>query len=221
MNINIYAAIVLSLISFKGRTQEIRNNSIKEFNGIFIDINNDKSYHLFYNGHFLFFYVDESNKVDNSLTRHGSYGFFFPNIDTDNLISIKLNNTGSLDDKFGLNFNNGGVLGYEYELGDRSLNLYNQNAFFYEKLYTLSPKIIADLRIKVKNKKINIDDFIYSYETVRSSRAIIYEKPNIATKMYLIKGNKIKIIGENLTWLKFVYNGKKMITGWIKKSELE
>jgi hypothetical protein len=52
-------------------------------------------------------------------------------------------------------------------------------------------------------------------------KSIINSKPNIKTKMYLIKNDEVEIIEENDEWLKIRYYGKKTIEGWIKKSDIE
>jgi SH3-like domain-containing protein len=39
--------------------------------------------------------------------------------------------------------------------------------------------------------------------------------------MYLIKGDEVEVLEEKGEWLKVRYYGKKIIEGWIKKSDVE
>jgi hypothetical protein len=61
---------------------------------------------------------------------------------------------------------------------------------------------------------INID-----VTEVVSSKSIIYSEPDKPTRMYLIKGDVVTVLEEKEGWLKMEYEGKKLITGWIKKKD--
>lgn len=57
---------------------------------------------------------------------------------------------------------------------------------------------------------------------VKASKSVIYSNPGMgATKMYLLKGDVLTVIGEKGEWLKIEYRGKKLVQGWVKKQELE
>jgi len=45
--------------------------------------------------------------------------------------------------------------------------------------------------------------------------------PETRIKMYLIKGDEVKIVKEKDGFLKIYYFGKNRIKGWIKKSDVE
>ncbi|QDF28506.1 SH3 domain-containing protein [Halarcobacter anaerophilus] len=49
----------------------------------------------------------------------------------------------------------------------------------------------------------------------------LYKKPNIKTKMYLIKGDKVEVLEEKDDWLYILYHGKKDIKAWIPKNSVE
>jgi hypothetical protein len=58
-------------------------------------------------------------------------------------------------------------------------------------------------------------------KAISSAKAIIYSQPNIFTKMYLIKGDIITVLEEKEGWIKIEYEGKKLITGWVKKEDVK
>jgi hypothetical protein len=49
----------------------------------------------------------------------------------------------------------------------------------------------------------------------------LYSEPQIKTKMYLVKGDKVEILEEKDDWLYILYKGKKDIKAWIPKSAVE
>ncbi|MDR1227122.1 MAG: hypothetical protein LBK47_09540 [Prevotellaceae bacterium] len=61
---------------------------------------------------------------------------------------------------------------------------------------------------------INID-----VTEVVSSKSTIYAEPDKPTRMYLIKGDIVTVLEEKEGWIKMEYEGKKLITGWIKKED--
>jgi hypothetical protein len=52
-----------------------------------------------------------------------------------------------------------------------------------------------------------------------SAKAVIYSEPGVATRSYLIKGDKITVLDERSGWLKMEYYGTKRVTGWVKKTD--
>jgi hypothetical protein len=215
---SLYTLILLILntflISTNGKCQENDNVSVSELNGIWRNSKYTSNYYLFHNGKYLFFIEDDPT------LSYGIYGFYPNSVTVENLKNISLNKTQLDQYKLGFASNNGGVIGYEFEIGERLLNLYNQNDFFYEKLYVLPQKIVAQVRAIAKEKKLNMDNFIYSEETIGVAKAAIYTAPNVKSKMYLVKGDTVKITEENGKWVKIQYKGKKLIEGWLRKQDL-
>lgn len=208
-------------ISSKLYCQDADILNVSGFDGIYLATNDSKNCHLLNNGHYFFFFLNEQNNIDNSMIRFGTFGFYSKDINVDNLVDLKFQRIGTDQDNVGFISSDGGVVGYEFETGNRSLNLYNQNAFFYQKMYALPQRIINQIRLIGMKKHIDVEKFLYSIETIGIDKALIYTLPDIKSKMYLLKGDKVKILEENNDWLKFEYKGKKTINGWLKKKDLE
>lgn len=58
-------------------------------------------------------------------------------------------------------------------------------------------------------------------KTILVTKSNLFNTPNVATKMYLVKGDEIEILEKRSEWLKIRYYGKKIVEGWIKKSDVE
>lgn len=202
------------LINTTGKCQENNNISISELNGIWRNSKYISNYYLFHNGKY-FFFID-----DDTTLNHGIYGFYSHTFNYSDVKKNGLSNTASSEDSLAIVSNTGLFVGYEFEIGERLLNLHNQNDFFYEKLYALPQKIVARVRTIAKDKNIDLENFIYSVETVGTAKAIIYTAPNVKGKMYLLKGDTVKILEEMGNWLKFEYKGKSLVKGWIRKQDL-
>lgn len=56
---------------------------------------------------------------------------------------------------------------------------------------------------------------------VKVERCTIYSSPGVATRMYLIKGDVPTILQERGGWLKIEYLGTRLVTGWIKKADVD
>ncbi|GHT51423.1 hypothetical protein AGMMS49982_08830 [Bacteroidia bacterium] len=52
------------------------------------------------------------------------------------------------------------------------------------------------------------------------NKSVIYSASNTPTKMYFIKGDVVTVIEEQDDWLKVEYEGKKLVTGWIKRGDV-
>lgn len=57
------------------------------------------------------------------------------------------------------------------------------------------------------------------FKEVITTKSIIYSEPDLPTKMYLIKSDVVTVLEEKEGWLKIEYEGKKAVTGWIKKED--
>jgi hypothetical protein len=56
-------------------------------------------------------------------------------------------------------------------------------------------------------------------QQIAVDKSIIYSQPNKPTKMYLVKGDVVTVREEKEGWLRVEYEGKKLVTGWIKKED--
>lgn len=215
---SLYTLILLILntflISTNGKCQENDNISVSGLNGIWRNSKYTSNYYLFHNGKYLFFIEDDPT------LNYGIYGFYSTGFNYSEVAKNGLSNTASSEDSLAIVSNTGLFVGYEFEMGERLLNLYNQNDFFYEKLYVLPKKLVAQVRTIAKEKKLNIDNFIYSEEIIGVTKATIYTAPNVKSKMYLLKGDTVKVTEENGKWVKIQYKGKKLIEGWLQKQDL-
>jgi hypothetical protein len=126
----------------------------------------------------------------------------------------------------------------EFEVEDRR-KVYVENAcgqvsFFTEKQDTFMNIYYSSRQQYVTYKKLNrlpqnvqkylIEKGIHigsSHKKVSSEKSIIYSKPGNPTKMYLIKGDIVKVLEEKYGWLKIEYEGAKLVTGWIKREDTE
>jgi hypothetical protein len=100
---------------------------------------------------------------------------------------------------------------------DTLMNIYrssNQQYITYKKLDSLPQNVHDYLRKKGIRKNLQ-------QKKILSDKAIIYSQPEIPTKMYLIKSNIITVLEEKEGWVKIEYEGKKLITGWVKKEDIK
>jgi hypothetical protein len=80
------------------------------------------------------------------------------------------------------------------------------------------------LRLLYKRGKKDNRNYLKEYinidvTEVVSSKSTIYSEPDKPTKMYLVKGDVVTVLEEKEGWIKMEYEGKKLITGWIKKKD--
>ncbi|MNK10405.1 hypothetical protein D3C87_284290 [compost metagenome] len=136
INVTIIIVIMISL-NKHAKSQE----AVSNFNGIWNNKLDKTIFYLFKNGDYISICYTEELGIIKDGFETGIYGFYSSDFDYSKYKKNKfgINKESKESDSLALIDKNGFFLGYEYELGDRSLNLYNQNAFFYEKLYTLSP----------------------------------------------------------------------------------
>lgn len=97
-----------------------------------------------------------------------------------------------------------------------------------EKKNFVSSRVFDDIQtldfLEIRNTKF----FIMSnslkpqnYRKIMVNKSYIFREPKKRTNSYLVKGNEVEIIKEKDNWLKIRYQGKKIIEGWIKKSDIE
>jgi hypothetical protein len=91
----------------------------------------------------------------------------------------------------------------------------------YKKVNKIPDYVLLSLK-KNKEDWIKYLDFIEHKELkIEASKSTIHILPRKPTKMYLLNGDEVEIIEEKDEWLRIRYYGKKVIEGWIKKSDVE
>jgi hypothetical protein len=84
--------------------------------------------------------------------------------------------------------------------------------------YELSAYMNLDGKISTLVDYVEITSKI---KNIQSSKQPLYSEPQIKTKMYLLKNDKVEILEEKDDWLYILYKGKKDIKAWIPKSAVE
>lgn len=107
---------------------------------------------------------------------------------------------------------------------------------FYEKGKAIESLKLIAIQDYLQNQRIRFSDVDFInlfqkfleqvpdpayYEKIKVNQAFIFSDPGVKTKMYLIKGDEVKIVKEKGDYLKIYYFGKKRIEGWIKRSDVE
>lgn len=210
------AIIIFSITGVKSQ------ESTSDLNGIWNNRQDSTLFYLFKDGEYLWICFNNEEGIIKDGFENGRYGFYSTNFDYKRFkkSGIGLSNISIESDSLAIVNSKGSFLGYEFETGDRIINLYNYNTFFFQKLFVLPQKAINQLRLIAKQKHIEIEKFLYSIETIGKDKAKIYSVPDVATKMYLVKGDKVKIIEQKNGWLKFEYRGTRIIKGWVKIGDL-
>jgi len=86
-----------------------------------------------------------------------------------------------------------------------------QTGYIYN-IATNIPKLVL-----IEIQKINSANFL----TIKVTKANIYLNPSKKGKMYLLKGDIVELLEAQKNWLHIRYYGKKVVEGWIKKSDVE
>lgn len=81
-------------------------------------------------------------------------------------------------------------------------------------VYNLAKNVPREVMLEIQ--KINPD----RYKTLKIKQSKIFNDKKIVTKMYLLKGDIVEVVEEKDEWLKIRYYGKRMVEGWIKKSDV-
>ncbi|MFT3737198.1 MAG: SH3 domain-containing protein [Breznakibacter sp.] len=93
----------------------------------------------------------------------------------------------------------------------------------YEKITRL-PSVALKL---LYNRGLNDNrNYIKEYlgievEEIKSDKSIIFSNPETATKMYLTKGDVVTILEKKGNWLKIEFFGTKLVTGWIRQTDVK
>jgi hypothetical protein len=110
-----------------------------------------------------------------------------------------------------------GQVSFFTEKQDTFMNIYyssRQQYVTYKKLDAL-PQNIRNYLLK---KGVHVG---FPHKEISSAKVPIYSEPEKPTRMYLIKGDVVTVLEEKNGWLKIEYEGKKLVTGWIKKGDTE
>lgn len=59
------------------------------------------------------------------------------------------------------------------------------------------------------------------YRKIKSEKVFLHSEPDEITKNFLKKDQQIVVIDEDYEWIKIETVGKKKITGWVKREEIE
>ena len=107
----------------------------------------------------------------------------------------------------------------------------NDNLFQKTDSYLIKGDTIEVLEEKgfyLKIKYNNIIGFIpridvegYNTFRITKSKATLHSSFSVPTKMYLLKGDDVELIDREGDWLKIRFRGKRVVDGWIKKSDVE
>ncbi len=104
----------------------------------------------------------------------------------------------------------------------KTLELYfNMEPDVYKKVDEIPDYVLISLK-KNKEHWQRYLEFLEEKEgRIHVQKSFIYSQPNKQTKMYLLKDDEVEIIEEKKDWLHIRYYGKKVVEGWIKKSDVE
>jgi hypothetical protein len=93
----------------------------------------------------------------------------------------------------------------------------------YKKAIKLSAIALKNIYLRGKEDNRNyLKEYLNIDVTeIVSSKSIIYSNPDKPTKMHLVKGDIVTVQGEKDGWLLIEYEGKQLVTGWIKKEDTE
>ncbi len=159
------------------------------------------------------------------LKNEGSQMLFYDNI------GLSYDSTGKLikpTRKAFASFNGIGTANYADELfhekGDVDFLAFYFKSYkpdIYVRINKLPEYVLIALRKEPKFFR-NYIHFQNTYlKTINLDKSKITSISGIETKMYLIKGDEVEVLEEKGEWLKIRYYGKKIVEGWIKKSDVE
>jgi hypothetical protein len=186
--------------------------------------NTDETIYMYYSKQFatmVWFYQDA--EIDHYTRNYG----FYDDCDLPAMDSLKRNGNYYFE-----------VTPFDFEREDKR-KVYVESAcgqvsFFTEKQDTFMNIYYSSRQQYVTYKKLdalpqNIQNYLLKkgvhvgspHKEISSAKAPIYSEPEKPTKMYLIKGDVVTVLEEKNGWLKVEYEGKKLVTGWIKKGDTE
>jgi hypothetical protein len=216
--------LVLFLLLWQSCHSQIANYNTSTLNGVWKNTDDTTIIKFLNRGKYIdILYI----KTEITIIETGNYGFCDSKKESDaiDLTDLHLN----AKEGFNLCFidNTGAALRYEleYECGnskkDCAMLLFGQNVFKYRTI-PISPFLIKFL---YKQGKLDKQDYLKEYanlivKEIAPPKCTIYQSPNVATKMYLIKGDLVSILEQKGDWVKIEYQGKKTVQGWLKKGDI-
>ena len=95
------------------------------------------------------------------------------------------------------------------------------NILIWKGLLDVSTELcVEDRKWITVRKNTELGRYLFDFKKV-TSKTMINLSPNNPTKMYLIKGDEVGILEEQGEWFKIRYYGKKVVEGWIKRSDVD
>ena len=163
-----------------------------------------------YNDKFYYGFIDDKEVDSLSISQFSDSGRFFV------LAEADLDRKKKYDKSYFLIY--GTDMQSKYNDFD-AMELEGPKFFMYGKISKLNRRL-------EKNLKKKSPDVFAEYLLVTSQkeiivpRSIIYSEPDTPTRMYLIKGDIVTVLEEKNEWVKVEYEGKKVVTGWIKRQDV-
>jgi hypothetical protein len=101
-----------------------------------------------------------------------------------------------------------------------AIELEGPKFFMYGKIGRLNRRLEKNL--KEKSPDVFAEYLaVTSRKEITTAKSIIYSQPGNPTKMYLIEDDIVKVLEEKYGWLRIEYEGAKLVTGWIRKQDVE
>ena len=96
----------------------------------------------------------------------------------------------------------------------------------YKRVEKVPDYVLLSLKQNKEHWKKYLDFIEHKELIIRVEKSRIFSTPDQLTKMYLIKGDEVEVVEEKEQWLRIRYYGngatsRKIIEGWIKKTDVE
>ena len=96
----------------------------------------------------------------------------------------------------------------------------------YKRVEKVPDYVLLSLKQNKEHWKKYLDFIEHKELIIRVEKSRIFSTPNQLTKMYLVKGDEVEVVEEKEQWLRIRYYGngatsRKIIEGWIKKTDVE
>lgn len=96
----------------------------------------------------------------------------------------------------------------------------------YKRVEKVPDYVLLSLKQNKEHWKKYLDFIEHKELIIRVEKSRIFSTPDQLTKMYLIKGDEVEVVEEKEQWLRIRYYGngatsRKVIEGWIKKTDVE
>lgn len=96
----------------------------------------------------------------------------------------------------------------------------------YKRVEKVPDYVLLSLKQNKEHWKKYLDFIEHKEVVIKTEKSRIFSTPNQLTKMYLVKGDELEVVEEKEQWLRIRYYGngatsRKIIEGWIKKTDVE